>query len=174
MDRYGFIHEKLDIKILILFILRRLPAEISFDQLTQFVMIDEGFDYFEFSQCLSELVNTGHVQKNDTMYKITKIGADHGDTVESSLPFSVRAKAEEIIAPTVEQMRRDALIGTNHRINSDGSCTMKLTLSDGLGDIMSLSILSGGEEQTVSMEKYFRANAENLYHKIIGLLTPEK
>ena len=29
MDRFGFIHEKLDIKILILFILRRLPGVVD-------------------------------------------------------------------------------------------------------------------------------------------------
>ena len=29
MARLGFIHEKLDIKILILFILRRLPGEVE-------------------------------------------------------------------------------------------------------------------------------------------------
>lgn len=174
VDRHGFIHEKLDIKILILYILRRLPEEVSFDRLTEFVMIDDGFDYFEYTQCLSELVNTGHVTLRDNYYRITKKGEEHGDTVESSIPYSVRAKANGIIAPTIEQMRRDALIGTSHKVNNDGSCTMKLTLSDGVGDILKLSILTSNQQQTAEMEKYFRANAETIYHQIIGLLTPEK
>lgn len=174
MDRHGFIHEKLDIKILILYILRRLPDEISFDRLTEFVMIDDGFDYFEYTQCLSELVDTGHVTQRDSYYRITKKGEDHGNTVESSIPYSVRSKADAVIAPTVEQMRRDALIGTGHKVNNDGSCTMKLSLSDGIGDIMKLSILTSNEQQTADMEKYFRANAESIYHQIIGLLTTGK
>ena len=33
-ERRGFIHEKLDIKLLILFILRRLPAEIDPEKLS--------------------------------------------------------------------------------------------------------------------------------------------
>jgi len=173
LDRHGFIHEKLDIKILILYILRRLPAEVGFDELTDFVMIDDGFDYFEYTQCLSELVDTGHVEQNDSFYKITKKGAEHCDAVESSLPYSVRSKADNFIAPTVEKMRRDALIVTTHKVNNDGSCNMKLSLSDGMGDILKLSILTSDEAETVAMEKYFRANAESIYHKIIGLLSPE-
>lgn len=173
MDRHGFIHEKLDIKILILYILRRLPSEVGFDQLTDFVMIDSGFDYFEYTQCLSELVDTGHIEQKDNFYKITEKGTDHCDAVESSLPYSVRCKVEDCIAPTIEKMRRDALIGTTHRVNNDGSYTMKLSLSDGVGDILKLSILTSNEEQTAAMEKHFRANAESIYHQMIGLLTPD-
>lgn len=173
MDRHGFIHEKLDIKILILYILRRLPAKVGFDELTDFVMIDNGFDYFEYTQCLSELVDTEHVDQNDNFYKITTKGANHGDTVESSLPYSVRSKADAYIYPTIEQMRRDALIGTTHKVNNDGSCTMKLSLSDGMGDILKLNILTSNEDQTVAMEKLFRGKAEEIYHQIIRLLTPE-
>ena len=38
----GFIHEKLEIKLLILFILRRLPAEIDGERLAELVLIDGG------------------------------------------------------------------------------------------------------------------------------------
>lgn len=174
MDRHGFIHEELDIKILILYILRRLPEEIDFEKLTEFVMIDDGFDYFEYTQCLLELVETEHVSKRDNYYKITKKGEEHGDTLESSIPYSVRSKAESDIEPTVKKMRRNALIETEHSINNDGSCKMELSFSDGMGEIFRLNILTSSEQHTVEMENYFRANAESIYHQIIGLLTPEK
>ena len=34
-ERFGFIHEKLDIKLLILFILRRLPGVVDRSMLTE-------------------------------------------------------------------------------------------------------------------------------------------
>ncbi|MGI5985726.1 MAG: DUF4364 family protein [Clostridiales bacterium] len=174
MDRLGFIHEKLDIKILILYVLRRLPKPVSFETLSDLVMIDDGFDYFEYSQCLAELVDTGHVEQNENSYKITEIGAVHGDTVESSIPYSVRLKAERNARPLIEKMRRDALIGTSHELLKNGGCNVKLSLSDGIGDIISLSILSSDEEQAKKIEKYFREDAENIYHKIVNLLTAEE
>ncbi|MEG2525645.1 MAG: DUF4364 family protein [Oscillospiraceae bacterium] len=174
MDRLGFIHEKLDIKILILFVLRRLPAAVSFEVLSDLILIDDGFDYFDYTQCLTELIDTGHIELTDDGYKITKKGADHGDTVESSIPYSVRTKAEQMAKPLIEKMKRDALIGTSHKPLQSGGNKVRLTLSDGIGEILSLSILTSDEEQSKRIEKYFRSDAEGVYHKIIELLTPEK
>lgn len=173
MDRFGFIHEKLDIKILILFILRRLPSPVSFETLSDLVMVDEGFDYFEYSQCLAELVETGHVEQNENRYKITKIGAENGDTVESSIPYSVRAKAERRAEPIITKMKRDNQIVTSHEVQSNGLPKVKLSLSDGLGSIISMTLLVSSEEQAKSIEKNFRSDAENVYHKIIKLLTSQ-
>ena len=106
MDRLGFIHEKLDIKILILFILRRLPGTVDRDTLSDFTQCDGGVGYFDFSDCLSELVDTGLVTESPEGYRITEKGAQAGETVESSLPFSVRKKAEKLIAPEAERLRR--------------------------------------------------------------------
>ncbi len=174
MDRFGFIHEKLDIKLLILFVLRRLPAPVSFETLSDLVLIDDGFDYFEYSQCLSELIGTGHVENNENSYKITKIGAEHEITVESGIPYSVRLKAQRNTQPIIEKMKRDSLIGTSHELLKNGGCQVKLSLSDGIGDIVSLSILASDEGQARNIENYFRSDAENVYHSIIKLLTPEE
>ena len=46
-ERFGFIHEKLDIKLLILFVLRRLPAPIDAESLSDLVLIDGGIGYFD-------------------------------------------------------------------------------------------------------------------------------
>lgn len=171
MDRFGFIHEKLDIKLLILFVLNKLPSSINFESLSDLVLIDDGFDYFEYSQCLAELVDTGHVAINDNSYKITKLGSEHITTVESGIPYSVRLKAQRNAQPVIEKMKRDALIGTSHELLKNGGCQVKLSLSDGIGDIISLSILASDETQAKTIEKNFRGDAENYYHSIIKLLS---
>jgi hypothetical protein len=173
LERFGFIHEKLDIKLLILYVLRQLPSRVRFLQLSDLVLIDDGFDYFEFTQCLSELVDTGNIEKDGDYYTITKMGAEHIDTVSSSIPFSVRNKADYSSAPIIEKMKRDALVGASHKTQADGSCILKLSLSDGMGDILKLSLLTSGEEQARRMEEYFRSDAERFYHKIIRILSPD-
>ena len=40
MPRYGFIHDKLDIKFLLLYILSRADAPLDFSTLTDLTMID--------------------------------------------------------------------------------------------------------------------------------------
>ncbi len=98
MERHGFIHEKLDIKILILYILRRLPGEVDPHTLAELCQCDEGIGYFDYSDCLAELVESAHITESPTGYTITEKGIRNADTVESSLPYSVRRKAEKLIA----------------------------------------------------------------------------
>jgi len=174
MDRFGFIHEELDIKILILFVLNRLPGPVSRETLAELVMVDDGFDYFEFSQCLAELVKTAHVEQNENSYRITKLGAEHGDTVESSIPYSVRAKAERAAQPLVAKMKRDKQILTSHEALKSGGCKVSLSLSDGIGNVVSMSILASDDTQAKAMEKTFRNNAESIYHKIVSILTNQE
>lgn len=174
MDRLGFIREKFDIKLLILFVLRMLPAGISLEELSGLVLVDDGFGYFDYTECLSELVETGHVAQGDEGYKITPLGAVHGEAAETSIPYSVRNKAQQTAKPVIERMKRDALIGTSHEPLKKGGFNVKLSLSDDMGKLMTLSLLNPDEEQSRAMEKCFRANAENIYQTILQMLTPEK
>lgn len=169
MDRLGFIHEKLDIKILILFILRRLPGSVDRNLLSDFTQCDGGVGYFDFSDCLSELVDTGLVIEETEGYRISEKGAQAGETVESSLPFSVRKKAEKLIAPEAERLRRLAMLTAEHSL-TNGNCMVTLAMSDGKGEVMRLKILSSGEEQARRIEKNFRSNAEDIYCRLIELL----
>lgn len=170
MERHGFIHEKLDIKILILYILRRLPGEVDPHTLAELCQCDEGIGYFDYSDCLAELVETGHISESTDGYTITEKGIRNADTVESSLPYSVRSKASKLVAPVEEKMRRAAMIKAKHSMGEDG-CFVELALSDGKGDIINLRLLCADEAQARKIEKNFRRDAESYYLKIAELLS---
>ena len=170
MDNFGFIHEKLDIKILILFILRRLPGTVDPETLLELCQCDEGIGYFDYSDCLSELVETGHITESEEGYTITEKGARNADAVESSLPYSVRSKALRLLVPVEERLRRAAMITARHNMG-EGGCTVELAMGDGKGDLIRLQLLCADEEQARRIEKNFRKNAEGYYQRIVGLLT---
>jgi hypothetical protein len=171
MERLGFIHEKLDIKILILFILRRLPGAVDgpllWDLMTN---CDDGIDYFYYTDCLGDLVHTQHVLETEDGYAVTEKGARNAESVESSLPYSVRVKAEISLAPVAERLRRMAMITAKHE-TADGGCMVSLAMSDGKGEIMSARLLAPDEETSKKMEKNFRLNAEEIYGKMVELLS---
>ena len=170
MDRLGFIHEELDIKILILYILRRLPGAVEPETLLELCQCDGGVGYFEYSDCLNDLVENGHIAQTEEGYRITEKGARNADTVESSLPFSVRVKAQRLLAPVEERLRRAAMLTARHEMTESG-CMVELAMADGKGEVLRLRFLCAGEEQAKRIEKNFRRDAETYYQKIAELLS---
>ena len=169
MDGFGTMRE-LDVKILILFILRRLPDVIDAETLANLALSDGSVGYFEYAECLGELVDTDHVEKLIGGYKATEKGCRNGEIVESSLPYTLRTRLEKTLAPIIEAMRRRALIKTGHE-NRDDGCRAEFAMSDGYGNIIELSLLCSGEEQAQRMEENFRNHAESYYHRIVEMLS---
>ena len=168
--RFGFIHDKLDIKILILFILKRLPDAVDIDSLADMTLCDEGISYFDFADCVADLVGTGHIKQEDGKYTITEKGHTNGAITESVIPYSVRIKAEKSAALRSAVMRRDAMISSSHELRKRGGCTVSLSMSDGVSPVISLDVLVASEEQASMIERRFRKNAEEIYAKVIGVL----
>ena len=63
MDSFGFIHGELDTKILILYVLRRLPRPVDAQTLTELCSFDTGVGWFDYADCLAGLEDTGHVER---------------------------------------------------------------------------------------------------------------
>ena len=169
-ERRGFIHEKLDIKLLILFVLRHLPAEIDGERLADLVLIDGGIGYFDYKDCLAELVETAQIEEREDGYLITAKGSLNGEILETVLPYSVRKKAEKAVAPVIEEMRRSAMILANHEVGENG-VTVYLAMRDDLGGVFDLKLLASDEQQARIMEKNFKKNAEGYYHRFVAELT---
>ena len=167
---FGFIHEKIEIKILILFILRHLPEPVPYDMLTELVMCDDGISYFDYTECIADLIKTEHIRFDENRYSLTVKGARNGEITENSLPFSVRVKAEKITSAFRAAQSRDSMIKTHHVTNPEGGFTVGMGLSDGLGTIISLDVFTANEQQAAFMEKNFRNNAERIYNALMDML----
>ena len=173
MDHWGFIHEELDIKILILFVLRRLPGVVDPNELSDLCRsCDEGFDYFEYSDCLADLIDNGLIAENEDGFSISEKGAKNVEIVENDIPYSVRSRAEKLLKPLRDRLRRESMIKTSH-VNEKNGCFVTLAMSDGEGDVINLRLLCGGEEQAKIMEKNFRKNAEAFYQQFIEMLSKQ-
>ena len=174
MDGFQFMTEKLDIKILILFILRRLPGVVSGETLSNLALADGNVGYFEYAECLAELVDSGHVEQSRAGYQITERGSRNCEIVESSLPFTIRSRLEKKLVPLAEKMRRRAMISAEHETDKDGLCRVRLSLADGMGEIAELKLLCGSEDQAAVIEENFRRTAELYYNRIMEMLLTDE
>ncbi|MEG2420481.1 MAG: DUF4364 family protein [Oscillospiraceae bacterium] len=173
MARYGFIHDKLDMKLLVLYLMARVAAPVDLQTLTDLALCDEGVDYFQFSEVLLELVETEHLTLEDQHYAITDKGLRNGSACESSLPFVVRGKCDRNVAKLNSLLRRNAQVRAEVLPREDGSYTLRLALDDAQGNLLSVDLLSATEEHATDIGERFRAHPEDIYNGILAVLLKE-
>ncbi|MCQ2452956.1 MAG: DUF4364 family protein [Oscillospiraceae bacterium] len=168
--RFGFIREKIDIKILILYILARCNTPTDFDTLADLTLCDDGISYFDFAECLDELVSSGHILIENGCYSITEKGLTNGKITESSVPFTIRRKTSDSVADYNAAEARKTRVLASITPALKGGYSVEMSLSDGIADVITLSMYADNEEQARVLRDGFRANAEKAYNAFLNEL----
>lgn len=171
MARQGYIHDKLDLKMLELYLLARAEGPIDPDTLAELTMRHEGVEYFDFAEATAELVKSGHLSVENERYIITEKGKLNSAACESSLPYSVRRRCDEDLAPINAALRREAQVRGEKRNNADGSVTARLALDDANANLMTLELLCPDEAQADRLINAFRAKPEQVFNMVLQALT---
>lgn len=84
----GFIRDKLEIKFLILYIAARVSEPLPLEGMQELTMCDDGIDYFDFSECLNDLVQTEHLRLTEEgRYAITPKGLKTAPSASPACPI---------------------------------------------------------------------------------------
>ena len=168
---FGFIRDKLEIKFLILYIAARVIEPIPFDTVLDLTMCDDGIDYFDFSECLADLVRTEHLTlSEDGLYAITEKGRRNSEICESSLPYSVRIRTDKNVALCNQKLRRKSQVKASSQRRTNGTYTVHLSLSDDMGSVLDMDLMVVNEDMAHSLEQRFRKNPEKLYSSLLTVL----
>lgn len=171
MPRYGYIRDKLDIKVLVLYLTSRTAAPIDFPALTDLSMCDEGVDYFMFSEAVSDLIESGHLLLADQRYSITEKGRKICSICEEDLPPSIRQKCDRNLAALNARLRQEAQIRTEVIPRAENSgFTVRLILDDNDGNLMTVELYSPTEEQASKLASSFRNCPERVYRTLVSAL----
>lgn len=171
MAGHGFIHDKLEIKFLILYIAARVIEPVPFDTMLDLTLCDDAIDYFDFSDCLADLVKTEHLTLSDEgLYGITDKGRRNSEICESNLPYSVRLRCDKNLATCNRRLRRMSQVKATAAQRPNGTWSVELSLSDDMGSVMELELMMVREDMARAVEKRFRQSPERLYGQIVDLL----
>lgn len=166
----GFIHNKLDIKLLVLYLASRLAGPVDFPTLTDLAMCDDGVDYFQYAEAVSELIESGHLAQDGELYSVTEKGRRNIAAGESSLSPVIRGRCDQRLIPLNNAIRRNAQVRTDIRPAEGGTCTVQLTLDDGDDCLFSLSLWAPSAEVARQVAERFKAHPERVYNGILGVL----
>jgi len=165
----GFIHDKLEIKFLILYITARVIEPVPFDTVLDLTLCDDAIDYFDFSECLADLVKTEHLTLKDDLYSITEKGLRNSQICESSLPYSVRLRCDRNLDVWNRKLRRKNQVRTTIKPRPNGTYTVHLALDDDIANIMDLKLMVPREDMGKLISQQFQNSPEALYHDLLHL-----
>lgn len=170
MARVGFIQNDLDLKLLVLYIMNRAAAPITFLHLLDLALCDAGVDYFSLTNAVDHLVETGHLTLSGQLYAITDKGRRNCRICESSLPFSVRRRCDENLAVLNARLLRDAQVRGELSPRQDGTYTVSLSLDDDAGSLLKLDLFAPTREQAEHLIAQFKLRPEQVYNGVINAL----
>ena len=175
MAHVGFIQDKLEIKFLILYVASRLIDAVPFEAMQELTMCDDGIDFFDFSECLSALVLSAHLTvSEDGLYAITEKGLHNGKICETSLPYSVRLRADKNITIYNQKLKRRSQVRSEITPRANGTYTVTLAFRDDSDEnILKMELMVPKEVMAQDLAKRFKTNAEQLYSGILNALFEE-
>ena len=175
MKRLGFIHDMLDVKVLILFVMARVNYPVSSNEVYELCYQDDCLSYFDVCTAIPEMVHSGHLKETeDQKYIITEKGRADGSLTEDSIAFTVKQRAENAVAKYNRQIRRSSYVKTQVIPRESGDFSVIMALDDEMGNLMTLELVAPNQRQAVRLGKLFEKKAEAVYNLTMTELLDEE
>ena len=175
MQRLGFIHDMLDVKVLILFVMARVSYPVSSQEIYELCYQDDCLSYFDVCTAIPEMVKSGHLKGVDgEKYVITDKGRADGSLTEDSIAYTVKCKADNAVSKFNRQIRRSSFVKTQIIPRESGDFSVIMALDDEMGNLMTLELVAPNQRQAVRLGKLFEKKAEAVYNLTMAELLDDE
>jgi hypothetical protein len=175
MKKLGFIHDMMDVKVLILYAAARTNYPLTLQELYELCYQDDCLSYFDICTAVPELVQSGHLQAlPEDRYEITEKGRHHGELTADSIVFTVKQRVENAVEKFNRQLRRKSFVTTRIDSNEAGEISVTMTLRDEMGHLMTLSLMAPDNRQALRLGKLLEQKAEDIYNLTMMELLDEE
>lgn len=176
MERRGYLHDILDVKVLILYIMVRVETPVTPQTIYELCYQDDSLSYFDVQESIPQMVKTGHLEQlpNDR-YVITEKGRAAEEITADSVAFTVRERARVAVERYNKNLKREQFLRSEINRKEDGEYLVRMELDDLRGPLMDLTLTAPSLQQARRLEAGYRKNAELVYQAVmIGLLGEEE
>lgn len=175
MQRLGFIHDMLDVKVLILFVMSKVSYPATCQEIYELCYQDECLSYFDVCTAIPEMVKSGHLSEvGEERYEITPKGRETESLTCDSIAFTVKQRAENAVNRYNRQIRRASFVKTQTLPRETGDYSVVMSLDDEMGNLMTLELLAPDQRQAVRLSRLFEKKAETVYALIMAELLDEE
>ncbi len=171
------LREKNDIKIFILFLLRNINYPLTFADINDIVVQDGVVNYFDFTECFAELLETGNIterkDENSCRYQITEQGIHVADNLQSNLLPQIREKSLQSALRLISFRQRGAKLVCESRALGDGTYQLVCGITEPNAEPLRIELRVENYRQAERMKYNFLDRPEVIYRGVMALLTGE-
>lgn len=175
MQRLGFIHDMMDVKVLILYVMARSNYALTTQEIYELCFQDDCLSYFDVCTAIPEMVRSGHLHELEgERYEITEKGRHDGELTADSIAFSVKQRAENAVTRSNRQIRRSSFVRTEIRPRENGDFGVAMWLDDEMGNLMTMELMAPDQRQANRLAKLLEKKAEDVYNLTMMELLDEE
>ena len=168
MQRLGFIHDMMDVKVLILYVTARSNYPMTSQEVYEVCYQDDCLSYFDVCTAIPEMVASGHLQEvEEGRYIITEKGRHDGELTADSIAFTVKQRAENAVSRFNRQIKRSSFVKTQIIPRENGDVSVVMCLDDEMSNLMTLELVAPDNRQAVRLSRLFEKKAENVYNLVM-------
>ncbi len=162
-------------KVLILYVLEKANKALTNDVLYKIVLAAVNMNYFYFQQFMLDLINVGYIysfQKEDqTLYTITDSGKRTLDLTLDLLPGIIKLQADTNLKPILDSSEEEQSIVAEYTPLSENHYTIICKVVDNNETVFEIKTFAGSREQAKEIVDNWQNNANDIYPKILSILT---
>lgn len=170
----GGLKSTAEIKILVLYLLMNVNEPVPSNQIADLLHIEGIANTFEVNDAFVLLHKNSLIEQTDDgveTYSINDNGRDAGQTLQSSVPFTVREKSLKILKNMLRRNRH--MKETDIKISHEDDGTIKVTCSaiENEKVIMSFSLQAADDAQAIRIRENYLDDPALVYRTLIDMLT---
>jgi hypothetical protein len=165
-------YKKIEGKLLLLYLIDKMDIPLSNSQISQFALEEDYMDYFVLQQNLTEMTQTGFLDKfqdnNTTRYTILDKGIESLEYFEKRIPFEIRNKINKYVIDNRKTIKKDYEITANYFYDhTNNEFIVKCGVYEDENMLMELNISVVSKEQAKNICTNWKDNVKTMYRDIL-------
>ena len=175
MEHLGYIHNILDVKVLILYVMALVETPVTAQTIYEFCYQDDSLSYFDVQESIPQMVTSGHLEQlDDDRYVITEKGRGAEEVTRDGIAIAVKERATQAVEKYNKEQKRNQFIRCSVAEKENGEFAVCMGLDDMFGSVMDLTITAPTRQQANRLERAYRKKAEQIHQSVMAILLGKK
>lgn len=166
-----------DNRIIIMYILESSTKQLSIENIVKLCEEFEDITYFDICSYIDNLKTSNYINEiikdSTSLFELTELGKSTLNELLELIPGVNLYKLKKMIKKNITEVKTDYSIDTVILPIKSEEYKVSCYIKDGNDELVNISIYAGTKAQARNISKNWNNNAEEIYTKLLELLTKD-